>query len=97
MDQTALTAALREGTIAGAALDVFEEEPVDPADPILTLENVIVAPHALCWTDEMARGNGASMSGALLDIAAGRAPRYPVDRRVLEHPGFLAKLRRRET
>jgi len=97
VDQVALTAALRSGGIAGAALDVFEEEPVDPDDPILTLENVIVAPHALCWTDEMARGNGASMSEALLDVAAGRAPRYPVDRRVLEHPGFVEKLKRRET
>lgn len=95
VDQAALTAALRAGTIAGAALDVFEQEPVDPADPILTLENVIVAPHALCWTDELARNNGASIVEALLDVAAGRPPRYPVDRRVLDAPAFVDKLRRR--
>ena len=35
VDQAALTAALRAGRIHGAALDVFEQEPVDPADPIL--------------------------------------------------------------
>ena len=36
-------------------MDVFEQEPVDPNDPILKLENVIVTPHALCWTDECER------------------------------------------
>lgn len=95
VDQVALTDALKAGRIAGAALDVFEEEPVDPNDPILTLENVIVAPHALCWTDEMARGNGGSIIEALLDVASGRNPRYPVDRGVLENPVFVEKLRRR--
>jgi phosphoglycerate dehydrogenase-like enzyme len=95
VDQVALTEALMSGRIAGAALDVFEEEPVDPDDPILRLDNVIVAPHALCWTDEMARGNGASIIEALLDVASGRNPRYPVDRAVLEHPLFVEKLRRR--
>ena len=95
VDQVALTDALKAGRIAGAALDVFEEEPVDPNDPILTLENVIVAPHALCWTDEMARNNGGSIVEALLDVASGRNPRYPVDRGVLENPLFVEKLRRR--
>lgn len=95
VDQAALTEALKDGRIAGAALDVFEEEPVDPNDPILALENVIVAPHALCWTDEMARGNGGSLVEALLDVASGRNPRFPVDRSVLESPKFVEKLRRR--
>ena len=44
VDQRALTRRSRDGRIAGAGLDVFEQEPVDPADPILTLDNVIVAP-----------------------------------------------------
>ena len=91
VDQAALTAALQDGTIAGAGLDVFEQEPVDPHDPILTLDNVIVAPHALCWTDECFLGNGRSACESILDVAAGRVPRSVVNREALEHPRARAR------
>ncbi|MGH2559116.1 MAG: NAD(P)-dependent oxidoreductase [Thermomicrobiales bacterium] len=94
VDQAALTAALRERRIRGAALDVFEQEPVDPADPILTLDNVILAPHALCWTDEMARGVGRSVMESILAVAAGGPPRFVVNREVLDSPRFQEKLAR---
>lgn len=94
VDQMALTAALMERRIAGAALDVFEAEPVDPADPILALDNVIVSPHALGWTDEMALLNGRSACEAILDVAAGRVPRYVVNRDAIETAGVREKLRR---
>jgi len=45
VDEAALVEALRNGTIRGAALDVFEREPVDPDNPLLTLDNVVLAPH----------------------------------------------------
>ena len=50
VDYTSLTWALRTGRIAGAGLDVFWREPVDPADPLLQL-NVIVSPHIAGVTD----------------------------------------------
>jgi D-3-phosphoglycerate dehydrogenase len=94
VDQRALTRVLLAGGIAGAGLDVFEQEPVDPADPILTLDNVIVAPHALCWTDECFRGIGTSACQSIVEIATGRVPRYVVNRDIIENPLFRAKLNR---
>ena len=45
VQEKALIRALEDGEIWGAGLDVFEQEPVDPSNPILDLENVVVAPH----------------------------------------------------
>ncbi|MDP9138121.1 MAG: dehydrogenase [Pseudomonadota bacterium] len=92
VDQAALTRVLAERRIAGAGLDVFEQEPTDPGDPLLKLDNVILAPHALCWTDQCFAGNGAADVKAVLDIQHGRVPRGVVNREVLEHPRFRARL-----
>ena len=82
-DQKALTKALQERRIAGAGLDVLEQEPPDPNDPILKLDNVILAPHALCWTDQCFAGNGAADVKAVLDVQHGREPRLVVNKAVL--------------
>lgn len=94
VDQRALTEALTARRIAGAGLDVFEAEPIDAADPLLTLDNTIVTPHALCLTDECFRGVGAAACRSILDVAAGRAPANVVNRAALEQPGVQEKLRR---
>lgn len=94
VDQVALTDALIADRLAGAALDVFEHEPVDPNDPILSLENVIVSPHALGWTDEWIHLSGRSAFGGILDVAAGREPPHVVNREVLGTPEFQHKLKR---
>ncbi|MBM3995630.1 MAG: dehydrogenase [Planctomycetes bacterium] len=93
VDQAALTRMLQERRIQGAGLDVFEKEPMDPDDPILKLENVIVAPHALCWTDECFLGNGVSACQSICDLALGRIPANVVNREVLDSPLFQSKLR----
>jgi phosphoglycerate dehydrogenase-like enzyme len=92
VDQTALTAALAAGKIAGAGLDVFEVEPPDPDDPIFKLDNVIAAPHALCWTDQCFAGNGVADIKVVLDVQRGIIPRGVVNRDVIEQQGFKSKL-----
>ncbi|MGQ9630551.1 MAG: D-2-hydroxyacid dehydrogenase [bacterium] len=52
IDESALVRALREGWIAGAGLDVFEEEPLSPESELHNLENVIVTPHVAGWTPQ---------------------------------------------
>jgi phosphoglycerate dehydrogenase-like enzyme len=92
VDQKALTRVLQERKIAGAGLDVLEQEPPDADDPILKLENVILTPHALCWTDQCFAGNGAADVKAVLDIQQGREPRGIVNKDVVKHPDWQRRL-----
>ncbi len=93
VDQKALTKVLQDRRIAGAALDVFDPEPPPADDPLLKLDNVILTPHALCWTDQCFAGIGASDIAAVLSIKSGNAPDHLVDRSVAENPLFQAKLK----
>jgi phosphoglycerate dehydrogenase-like enzyme len=52
VDERALIGVLQQRRIAGAGLDVFEEEPTPTDNPLLALDNVILAPHAMTYTDE---------------------------------------------
>ena len=92
VDQKALTKALQERRIAGAGLDVFEVEPVPEDEPLLKLDNVIVSPHALCWTDQCFAGNGAADIQAVLDYMHGRMPAGIVNREVATKAGWQTRL-----
>jgi phosphoglycerate dehydrogenase-like enzyme len=94
VDQRALTEVLLERRIAGAGLDVFDPEPPHPDDPILKLNNVIVTPHALCWTDQMFERIGATDMQAVLDLLSGRVPAGIVNRVVLDNPIWQRRLAR---
>jgi D-3-phosphoglycerate dehydrogenase len=92
VDGAALHAALARGAIAGAGLDVFAQEPVPADDPLLALDNVIVTPHALCWTDECFAAMELSACQAILAVARGEVPRWVVNREALEHPRVRQRL-----
>lgn len=92
IDQKALTTVLQERGIAGAGLDVLEQEPPDADDPILKLDNVILTPHALCWTDQCFAGNGAADVAAAIEVQHGREPRGVVNREVLSSEAWNRRL-----
>lgn len=73
-----LVQALREGLIAGAALDVFADEPYLNPD-LLTCPNLILTPHLGASTQEAQSGAALQVAQQVLDVLAGRPPRYPVN------------------
>jgi len=79
VDEVALIKALEVKRIAGAGLDVFEQEPVEPDNPLLKMEHVIVSPHALCWTDECFDAIATDGLTSLVDVARRRRPAYLVN------------------
>jgi D-3-phosphoglycerate dehydrogenase / 2-oxoglutarate reductase len=58
IDYPALREALTSGRIAGAALDVFDQEPPRTDDPLFTMPNVLVSPHVAAWTTDGTAGIG---------------------------------------
>lgn len=92
VDEAALTRALQEKWIRAAALDVFEKEPLDPASPLLQLDNVILTSHSVGWTEELFRDMGRIDCEGALAVSRGNPPANVVNPAVLTRPGFLRKL-----
>ncbi len=92
VDEQAVHKALAEKRIAGAALDVFEQEPIGADHPLAALDNVILTPHSICWTDEFFRNNAESAFRSIIAVASGQTPTYVVNRDVLTHPDVQARL-----
>jgi phosphoglycerate dehydrogenase-like enzyme len=85
VQEAALVAALRAGRIQGAAIDVFETEPAAVDNPLLAFDNVIVAPHAICHTDQCMDALGELAFLAAVDMAHRRQPRTLVNPGALQH------------
>jgi len=94
VDEDALMDVLRRKKIAGAGIDVFAEEPVTRPHRFGELDNVLLAPHCIAWTEELFRDIGLSACRGMLDLAHGRLPRGVVNPQVLERPGFQRKWER---
>ena len=72
IDEPALVAALRNGPLQAAGLDVFATEPVDPDNPLLALDNVVVSPHVTWYTADTMRRYLAEAVGNCERLATGR-------------------------
>ena len=84
VDEAALTRALQQGTIAGAGLDVLEDEPPDPKNPLLTMPNVVVTPHVAYFSDEAYVASRRRVGQEVAAILSGKRPRNIVNPAVLE-------------
>jgi phosphoglycerate dehydrogenase-like enzyme len=94
VDEQALTKVLQARRIAGAGLDVFEQEPSPKGNPLYQLDNVLLTPHALCWTDQCFAGIGAADVKAVFDVMHGRVPTGIVNREIVDRPAWRDKLKR---
>ncbi len=79
VDEAALIAALRDGRIAGAALDVFAVQPLTPDSPLLQFENVIVSSHLAGITQDSMKRMGECVARQTLELLDGRLPTHFVN------------------
>lgn len=78
VDEPALVRALQAGKIAGAGLDVLEKEPIDPANPLIEMDNVLTAPHIGGATKEASSRSSVACAEAINDFFSGRTPMFVV-------------------
>jgi phosphoglycerate dehydrogenase-like enzyme len=96
VNEAALVEALRSDQIAGAALDVFEKEPLSSDSPLTSMDNVILTSHSIAWTEELFRDMGRIDCEGALAVYRGDPPQHIVNPQVLNNPQFIEKLARRK-
>lgn len=82
--EEALIRALREGGIAGAALDVLEKEPPDSGNPVFAMDNVVVSPHTAFYSIQGYEEVKRRAAQTVLDVLEGKRPEDVVNPEVLE-------------
>ena len=83
VDQPALVQALASGQIAGAALDVLEQEPPAANDPLLQMDNVIITPHLASWSGAALIQLRRDTARNVVEALQGQQPRSIVNRKSL--------------
>lgn len=86
IDQPALYQALVTRQISGAAVDVLEQEPPDPDDPLLKLDNILITPHIASWTVEAVVQLRRETAANVVTVLQGKLPRSIVNRKGLNLP-----------
>jgi len=86
IDEKALYKALKEGWIAGAGLDVFEEEPARPDNPLFTLDNVVVTPHVAAFTYEALRRETFMAAEEVIRVLRGEKPKFVINPEIYSSP-----------
>jgi phosphoglycerate dehydrogenase-like enzyme len=94
VEENALFEALKNRRIGGAALDCFAQEPVTSPHRFGELDNVILAPHSIAWTDELFRDIGRAACQVMVDLSQGKRPHGVLNPEVFDHPGFKTKWER---
>ncbi|UFJ40781.1 C-terminal binding protein [Brevibacillus humidisoli] len=85
VDEQALVEALRSGRLAGAALDVVEQEPISRDHPLLAMDNVIFTPHVAWYSEEAEEEMRTKAALGVIDVLVhGEYPRYLVNKQVCE-------------
>ncbi len=79
VDEAALVEALKKGSIAGAGLDVFEEEPPAKNHPLFAMDNVVVTPHNAALTTECMIRMALHAAYGIHDVLSGKKPKWPVN------------------
>jgi D-3-phosphoglycerate dehydrogenase len=82
VDEPALIRALQDKMIAGAGLDVFEKDPIDPENPLLKMDNVIATPHSASYCDASFKRLRISVGQEAVRVAQGNWPRNVVNKGV---------------
>ena len=85
IDEEALSEALKQGWIAGAALDVMEKEPPDQRNPLLKLDNIILTPHVAYYSDQSLVDQRKRTAEEIMRALKGLPPLHPVNPEVLGH------------
>jgi len=91
VNEDALYEALQQQRIAGAALDCFVGEPIDSPSRFAELDNVLLAPHSICWTEEMFRDVGRTACRGMVELSLGRQPKGVINPEVFQRKGFQEK------
>lgn len=88
VDEPALIAALNSKRIAMACLDVYEQEPIHPENPLLEMGNVLLTPHCASYSDDSFRRLKTTVIQEALRVRDGIFPNHIVNREVLDSPAL---------